>query len=165
LDITSFPLGLTIARLFFAAALTVFIAGSLASFGGLGDATTSTKHSLVAVKTALTRSRPAYDLDSPAAHQYTPAKAMICHNGHTIVINRSALPAHLANGDTSGSCSKVAGVHAARRRGAALPASTTTGDALASTGLSLGATALTSLLLMTTGLALRRRTKPQQADS
>jgi hypothetical protein len=128
-----------VSRLFFAGALTVFIAGSLASVGELGDATRSTKHSLVAVvRTALTRSRPAYDLDSPAADQYAPAKAIICHNGHTIMINRSALPAHLRNGDTSGPCSEVAGVNAARRRDAALPASTRTGDSLASTGLSLG---------------------------
>jgi hypothetical protein len=149
-----------VSRLFFAGALTVFMAGSLASFGGFGDA--ATKHSLVALKTALTRSRPEYDLDTPAAGQYAPAKAMICHNGHTIVINRSALPAHLRNGDTSGPCSEIAGVHAARKRDAgALPAR---GDALASTGLSLGATALTSLLLMTIGLALRRRTKPRQPD-
>lgn len=90
---------------------------------------------------------------------------MICHNGHTIVINRTALSAHLRNGDTSGPCSGIAGVPPARKRDAgALPASITTGDALASTGLSLGATALISLLLMTTGLALRRRTKPQQSD-
>lgn len=54
-----------VSRLFFAGALTGFMAGSLASFGGLGDAATSTKHSLVAVKTALTRSRPEYDLDTP----------------------------------------------------------------------------------------------------
>jgi hypothetical protein len=150
-----------VSRLFFAGAVTVFMAGSLASFGGLGDAITSTKHSLVVVKTALTRSRREEALDTAAADQYAPAKATICHNGHTIVINRSALPAHLRNGDTSGPCAEIAGVHTARKRDAgALPASVTTGNALASTGFSLGATALTSLLLMTIGLALRRRTKP-----
>ena len=153
-----------VSRLSFGGAVTVFMVGSLASFGELGDAATSTKHSLVAVKTALTRSRPKDALDTAAADQYAPAKATICHNGRTIVINRSALPAHLRNGDTSGPCSAIAGVHAARKRDAALSAGGTAGDGLANTGLSLGATALTSLLLVAIGLALRRRTKPQQPD-
>jgi hypothetical protein len=152
-------------RLLFAGAVTVFMAGSLASFGGLGDAATSTKRSLVAVKRTLTRSshKDALETNTPAADQYAPAKVTICHNGHTIVINRSALPGHLRNGDTSGPCPEIAGVHAARKRDAAL-AAITTEDALASTGLYLGATVLTSLLLMTIGVALRRRTKPQEPD-
>ena len=153
-----------VCRLSFGGAVTVFMAGSLASFGELGDAATSTKHSLVAVKTALTRSRPKDALDTAAADQYAPAKATICHNGRTIVINRSALPAHLRNRDTSGPCPEIADVKAARKRDAALSAGGTAGDALASTGLSLGATALTSLLLMTIGVALRRRTRPQEPD-
>jgi hypothetical protein len=152
-----------VSRLLFAAAVTVFMVGSLVSFGGLGDAAKSTKHSLVAVRTALTRSRPEEALDTAAADQYAPAKVTICHNDHTIVINRSALPGYLRNGDTSGPCAGIAGVHAARKRDARPPANITTG-ALASTGLSLGATALTSVLLMTIGLALRRRSKPRQPD-
>jgi hypothetical protein len=153
-----------VSRLFFAGAVTVFMAGSLASFGGFGDAATITKHSLVAVKTALTHSRREDALDTPAADQYAPAKVTICHNGHTIVINRSVLPAHLRNGDTSGPCPETAGVHAARKRDAALPTTSTTGDVLARTGFSLGATALTALLLMTIGVALRRRSKPRHPD-
>lgn len=31
-------------------------------------------------------------------------KVKVCHNGHTIVISKSALPAHLAHGDTEGPC-------------------------------------------------------------
>ena len=152
-----------VSRLFFAGALTVLFVGSLSSFGALGNAATSTKRSIVAVKTALTRSRPQVALDTPAGDQYAPAKVTICHNGHTIVINRSALPGHLRNGDTSGPCPEIAGVHAARKRDAAL-AAITTEDALASTGLYLGATVLTSLLLMTIGVTLRRRTRPQEPD-
>jgi hypothetical protein len=155
-----------VARLFFGGAVSVFMVGSLASFGELDDAATSTKHSLIAVKTALTRSSPrkdTVDTNTPAADQYT-AKVTICHNGHTIEINESALPAHLRNGDGIGPCSAIAGVHAARKRDAALSAGGTAGDGLASTGLSVGATALTSLLLVAIGLALRRRTKPQQPD-
>jgi len=38
----------------------------------------------------------------------TPAlastKVTVCHNGHTITINQSALPAHLKHGDTEGAC-------------------------------------------------------------
>jgi len=32
-------------------------------------------------------------------------KLNICHNGHTISINKRAVPAHIAIGDTIGSCS------------------------------------------------------------
>jgi hypothetical protein len=31
-------------------------------------------------------------------------KVTICHKGHSITISRKALPAHLAHGDTIGSC-------------------------------------------------------------
>jgi hypothetical protein len=158
-------IGMGLSKIFFAGALTVSMAGTLASFGGLGDAAMSTKHSLAAIKTSLTRSsrKDALDTNTPAADQYA-AKVMICHNGHTIEINESALPAHLRNGDAIGPCSEAAGVHAARERDAAMPASITTGDGLARTGLYLGATVLTSLLLMTIGVALRRRTRPQEPD-
>ena len=140
----------------------MFMAGSLASFGGLGDAATSTKRSLVAVKKTLTRSshKDALETNTPAADQYAPAKVTICHNGHTIVINRSALPAHLRKGDTTGACQAVAAGVAARNRDDSLSANTTPPDALATTGLSLAGTVLTSLLLITIGLALRRRSKP-----
>lgn len=147
-----------VARLFFAGALTVLIVGSLASFGALGNTATSAKHSIVAVKTAFTRSRPQVALNTAAGDQYAPAKVTICHNGHTIVINKSALPAHLREGDTSGACQAVAAGVAARNRSA----NTTPRDGLATTGLSLAGTVLTSLLLSTIGVALRRRTKPQQ---
>lgn len=151
-----------VARLFFAGALTVLVVGSLASFGALGSTTTSTKHSIVAIKTAWTRSRPQVARNTAAADQYAPAKVTICHNGHTIVINRSALPAHLREGDTSGACQAVAAGVAARNRDVSLPGNTTPPDELATTGLSLAGTVLTSLLLITIGVALRRRTKPQQ---
>ena len=151
-----------VSRLLFAGALTVLFVGSLSSFGALGNAATSTKHSIVAVKRALTRSRPQVALDTPAGDQYAPAKVTICHNGHTIVINRSALPAHLRKGDTTGACQAVAAGVAARNRDDSLSANTTLPDALATTGLSLAGTVLTSLLLITIGLALRRRSKPQQ---
>lgn len=151
-----------VSRLFFAGALTVLVVGSLSSFGALGNAARNTKHSIVAVKTALTRSRPKVALDTAAGDQYAPAKVMICHNGHTIVINRAVLPAHLRKGDTAGACQAVAAGVAARNRGDSLSANTTPPDALATTGLSLAGTVLTSLLLITIGLALRRRSKPQQ---
>jgi hypothetical protein len=83
---------------------------------------------------------------------------MICHNGHTIAINASALPGHLRSGDTVGPCQEVAGETAARKRDPAQPAISTTKGSLAGTGFSLGASALTSLLLVAIGLALRRRT-------
>jgi hypothetical protein len=39
----------------------------------------------------------------PGHHQYHE-KVIICHNGHTISVSSSAVPAHLRHGDTLGTC-------------------------------------------------------------
>jgi hypothetical protein len=39
----------------------------------------------------------------PGHHQYHE-KVIICHKGHTISVSSSAVPAHLAHGDTLGPC-------------------------------------------------------------
>lgn len=142
-------------RLSFAAALTVFMLGTLASFGGLGYAASSTKEAFKKVGALEGQSASR----SPASDQYVE-KVTICHNGHTITISQSALPAHRRHGDTIGPCG-VLGASASRARGGgALGA--TSGGALPFTGISLAATVLVSLVLMTLGFALRRRANAKQ---
>jgi hypothetical protein len=141
----------------FAAALTVLMVGTLASFGGLGYAASSTKEAAIAVKDIVASSRPQVVHSSAAQDQYGPQKVTICHKGHTITISRSALPAHLAHGDFVGVCPAGAGGVAGAGAGGTLGLASQSGNTLPLTGLSLGATVLASLLLMTLGFALRRR--------
>ena len=134
--------------------------GTLASFGGLGYAASSTKGAFVAVKEVVAPSRPQAG-NTAAADQYKPEKVTICHKGHTITISKSALPAHLRHGDTVGPCGGVAGASATRTQGGALGATATSGGTLPFTGVSLVATVLLSLVLLTLGFALRRRAGKQ----
>lgn len=143
-------------RLSFAGALTVLMLGTLASFGGLGYAASSTKQAAIAVKKVVAPSRPQVVHSSAAQDQYAPQKVTICHKGHTITISKSALPTHLRHGDTVGPCPAGAGGIAGAGAGGPLGATAQVAS-LPNTGLSLGATVLASLLLMTLGLALRRR--------
>ena len=143
-------------RLSFAAALTVFMLGTLASFGGLGYAASSTKAAFKKVG-ALEGPSAAR---TPASDQYVE-KVTICHNGHTITISQSALPAHLRHGDTIGPCD-VLGASASRTLGGGALGTTASGGALPFTGISLAATVLLSLVLMTLGFALRRRANAKQ---
>ena len=146
-------------RLSFAGAITVLMLGSLASFGGLGYAATNTKDAFVAVKKVVVPARPQTVSNTAAADQYQPQKVTICHKGHTITIARSALPAHLRHGDTIGPCAgNVLGAGAGHSQGAgaALGATGTSGT-LPFTGISLAATVLLGVILMTLGFALRRR--------
>jgi hypothetical protein len=140
----------------FAAALTVLMIGTLASFGGLGYAASSTKEAAIAVKDVVAPSRPQVVHGSAAQDQYGPQKETICHKGHTITISKSAEPAHIAHGDTIGACPAGGGV-AGAGAGGTLGLASQSGNGLPGTGFSLGATVLASLLLMTLGFALRRR--------
>jgi hypothetical protein len=144
-------------RLSFAAALSVFMLGTLASFGGLGYAASSTKGAFKKVG-ALQGSHSAGR--TPASDQYVE-KVTICHNGHTITISLSALPAHRRHGDTTGPCG-VLGASASRTLGGGALGATASGGALPFTGISLAASALVSLVLMTLGFALRRRANAKQ---
>lgn len=143
-------------RLSFAAALTVFMLGTLASFGGLGYAASSTKG---AFKKVAALEGPSAGR-TPASDQYVE-KVTICHNGHTITISRSALPAHRRHGDTIGPCG-VLGASASRTQVGGALGATASGGALPFTGMSLAATVLVSLVLMTLGFALRRRANAKQ---
>ena len=143
-------------RLSFAAALTVFMLGTLASFGGLGYAASSTKG---AFKKVAALEGPSAGR-TPASDQYVE-KVTICHNGHTITISRSALPAHRRHGDTIGPCG-VLGASASRTQVGGALGATASGGALPFTGIPLAATVLVSLVLMTLGFALRRRANAKQ---
>ena len=143
-------------RLSFAAALTVFMLGTLASFGGLGYAASSTKGAFKKVSALESPSAGR----TPASDQYVE-KVTICHNGHTISISQSALAAHLRHGDTIGPCG-VLGASASRAGGGGALGANASGGALPFTGISLVATVLVSLVLMTLGFALRRRANAKQ---
>jgi hypothetical protein len=125
------------------------------AFGGLGYAASNTKDGFVTVKKVVVPSRPQSVSHTAAADQYQPHKVTICHKGHTITIDRSALPAHLRHGDTIGPCGLL-GAGAAHNRGGALGATGSSGN-LPFTGISLGATVLLALILTMLGFALRRR--------
>lgn len=105
------PLGLY-GRVAFVCAICVVMFGALASFGGIVYAASSTVDVVKAAKRVVTptKPKPPRVVKGSAAHdQYGPDKITICHrpgSGRhvTITISRSALPAHLAHGDTIGRC-------------------------------------------------------------
>jgi hypothetical protein len=140
-------------RVSFAGALTVLVLGAFASFGGLGYAASGTKQAVKAVKHVVAPSRPEIVQKSAAQQQYGQPRVTICHKGRTITISQAALPAHLRHGDTIGACG-VAGASATRLSGGTLG---TTGGTLPFTGISLGVTMVVALLLVSLGVALRRR--------
>jgi hypothetical protein len=151
-----------LSRLSFAGALTVLMLGTLGAFGGLGYAASGTKSVANVVKRAVAPSTPRTVQGSAAQDQYAPQKVTICHHAGpnkrvTITISESALPAHLAHGDTIGPCGGVAGVSATRTAGGGALGATGSQGTLPFTGLALGGTVGLSLLLIGTGTALRRR--------
>lgn len=96
-------------RLVAPAAITAAFLGSLASFGGLSYAASGTAHATGAVKRLVTSSKPHALKQSAAKDQYQEDKTTICHHAGprhrvTITVSNSALPAHLAHGDTIGRC-------------------------------------------------------------
>ena len=107
-------------------AFVVIATALLASFGGIGYASsstveiaTSTVDTVTGQTTAVVKvvkravkpaknDKPKVVETSPARDQYKPDKVTICHRtgsgSVTITVSRSALPAHLAHGDTVGGC-------------------------------------------------------------
>ena len=144
-------------RLSFAAAISVILFGTLASFGGLTYAALGTKAAVKAVKGVVAPARPQVVRHSAAQDQYGPQRVTICHKGHTITISRAALPAHLRHDDTVGPCPTGGVAGAGANAGGGVLGTSGTSGTLPLTGISLGATVLVSLLLMGTGIALRRR--------
>ncbi len=109
-----------------ALAFVVVAAAFVASIGGVSyaasgtvdvastTAQTVTKQTTAVVKVVKHAVKPSKDdkpkvtSSSPSSDQYHPDKVTICHTtgsgSVTITIARSALPAHLAHGDTIGPC-------------------------------------------------------------
>ena len=88
-----------------AAALVAFGAS-----GGLGyaksaasDAVSSTTHAVVSVVKTQSPNKQSSKGSKPSKNQYKE-KVLICHNGHTISVSPSAVPAHVRHGDTLGPC-------------------------------------------------------------
>jgi hypothetical protein len=139
----------------FAGALTVLVLGTLASFGGLSYAASGTKQAVKTVRHAVAPAGPQVVQKSAAQAQYGQPRVTICHNGRTITVSQAAVPTHLRHGDTVGACG-VAGA-TAERTGQGVLGSSASGGTLPFTGISLGVTVLLALLLVSLGLALRRR--------
>ena len=145
-------------RFSFAAALTVLVLGSLASFGGVGYAASGTSEAFTSVKQIVKSSRPHVVRQTAAQDQYEPKKVTICHKGKTITISRSALPAHLRHGDTVLDTGEACPAGRVAGRRANLGPVQSSGS-LPFTGVSLGATMLLSLAFLLGGIALRRRAR------
>jgi hypothetical protein len=148
----------------FAGALTSLLVVALAAFGGIGYASSAARGvARTAEKVVAPKAKDAAG-QSAAADQYV-GKVTICHHtgspNHpfvTITINRNALKAHLAHGDTIGPCGGgVLGSQAARS-GDVLGA-TATSSSLPFTGLGLLGVVLIAALALGTGVALRRASR------
>jgi hypothetical protein len=90
---------------------TALMLAVVAGFGGAGYAASSASSVVETAKrivVAPTKQAPRVVKKSPANDQYHPSKVTICHRAGkhhvTITVSRSALPAHLAHGDTIGPC-------------------------------------------------------------
>ena len=89
-------------RLGLAVALTAALLVVAAAMGGISYAASSVSHAAHAVAVAFKFSPHNVGQISAAVDQYS--KVTLCHNGHEISVAQSAVPAHLAQGDTLGAC-------------------------------------------------------------
>jgi hypothetical protein len=119
-------------RVAFAAAFTTFLVGSFASFGGISYAASGATNA-VQTLTKLAKAEKVVVHHSAAANQYNPPG------------EEQAPAAEAPAVETQGAAQAVGGVQAE------------TAGSLPFTGLSLLATTLLGLAMITTGLALRRR--------
>lgn len=129
------PRGRVGSRVAFAAAITTFMLGTFASFGGLSYAASGASTAARAVERVVVEQVPLVRENSAAADQY----------GNPNVTPPAQEVSKPANRDVAGTVA-----------GAAVASGT-----LPFTGLSLGATVLLSLALIGAGLMLRRREQRQ----
>lgn len=97
--------------------LTMLLAVAFALTGGIGYASSAASKGTTAISQLVSgkgsgkpAKNKAQQSNGPSAKQYKP-KVLICHippgnpgNAHTISVAPSAVPAHLAHGDTMGPC-------------------------------------------------------------
>ena len=128
-------------RVAFAAAMTVMMLGTFASFGALSYAATGASETVQTVKRIVHGQAPPVRKTSAASDQYTPTANV------AVVVKKKAAPAKPV-GQVAG---KVAGKVAAPN------AQVASAGELPFTGLSLGATAILGFGLIGLGVFLRRR--------
>jgi RTX calcium-binding nonapeptide repeat (4 copies) len=85
-----------------AAAMTAALLVVLGAFGGMSYAASGVTHAAKAVAVVFKFTPHKVGSISAAADEYD--KVTLCHNGHEISVAQSAVPAHLAQGDTLGAC-------------------------------------------------------------
>lgn len=85
-------------RVSLAASVAVGMLVAVASVGGIGYAASAAQHVFKTASAVAKPHAPRVVHKTAAADQY-PDKVKVCHNGHVITINRSALAAHLRHGD------------------------------------------------------------------
>ena len=142
-------------RLSFAAALTVFMLGTLASFGGLGYAASSTKGAFKKVARSNARQRAAPRRATSTSRRSRSVTTAIRSASASRRWRRIYV---MATRSGRVACSG----RAHRAHWAAERSASASGGALPFTGISLAATVLLSLVLMTLGFALRRRANAKQ---
>jgi cell division septation protein DedD len=153
-------------RVAFAAALSVFILGSFASFGGLGYAAAGATHTYDAVKQAVVKQKLTVKVHtSSAADQYpaaptTPAPTTPAPTTPTPTTPTPTTPAPTQPAPTQ----QVAGAHVQKTKPKAKPApQVAPASTLPFTGFSLAGTLVLSLVLIGAGIMLRRRERRPEA--
>ncbi len=131
-------------RVAFAAAMTVMMLGTFASFGALSYAATGASETVQTVKRIVHGQAPSVRKTSAASDQYKPkANVAVVVKKKAVVVKKKAVPAKPAG--------QVRGAVAAPN------AQVASSGELPFTGLSLGATAILGFGLIGLGVFLRRR--------
>jgi hypothetical protein len=94
------------ARFAFAGAFSVVVLVALAAVGGLGYAASAVNSASHAVTAVLQPNKPKVVDQNSASDQYTK-KVKMCHRGHTILVSKSTVAAHLRRGDKLGPCTRM----------------------------------------------------------
>ncbi|MES1248212.1 MAG: calcium-binding protein [Actinomycetota bacterium] len=91
-------------RVALAGGLTALLLVVAAAFGGYGYASSALVHSGRVINDAVHLNFSPHTVGSVSAAADQYSKVTLCHQGHEISVAQAAVPAHLAQGDTIGSC-------------------------------------------------------------